>query len=551
MKSKFLIGVLIFVCSTSAVSSHAIDTPNRNLVNLTPGSFAFVFNEGNQGFGNIASFLVSRQTKFTPPAQPDTHLCANFRDPVCNVDGFDAFDAVSVLDPCKDGEVQACVKELIIFDKSGIGYPAKVVRTIDAPTFPGEPSVNLEPGGATSLWRVEGFDGIKDYAVSYFIQAPYYKTQGSQKFTPRTFSVHIYPFKEKAIPNATKRIFKESIYPDGRLGIVGGSMVTDHNCIWTEDGKCGVEQEFDDEISPQLTIIVPNSLTGWLNGRLINPEISVSPIGSAMNELTVKAKPADVPSAFAEIPYSQTTDDMKQLYKFNSHALSGSSVRDNVAVAGEMGFKYMAAFQNLLSDRAQLKATSWKFGSLDGVVTGPENTCLQSNSKILGLVTTNAMIYENTLPKFERGYLNYKLGGLHFNPDGTPFKGMYDLIMRSETARCLYGFSNAPVSAEISVVSADGEKQVATTRLTESKDWIHLSAYNFGFSSPTIQMKLEQEAEKIVSPNPISTPTPQAKSDIQSASVAKKKITITCIKGKVISRVTSVNPKCPKGYKKK
>ena len=35
------------------------------------------------------------------------------------------------------------------------------------------------------------------------------------------------------------------------------------------------------------------------------------------------------------------------------------------------------------------------------------------------------------------------------------------------------------------------------------------------------------------------------------ADAAKKKSTITCIKGKTVKKVTAVNPKCPKGYKKK
>lgn len=37
----------------------------------------------------------------------------------------------------------------------------------------------------------------------------------------------------------------------------------------------------------------------------------------------------------------------------------------------------------------------------------------------------------------------------------------------------------------------------------------------------------------------------------QPATVAAKKTTITCIKGKVTKKVTAVNPKCPVGYKKK
>ena len=37
----------------------------------------------------------------------------------------------------------------------------------------------------------------------------------------------------------------------------------------------------------------------------------------------------------------------------------------------------------------------------------------------------------------------------------------------------------------------------------------------------------------------------------QEAEVAKKKSTISCIKGKTVKKVTAVNPKCPAGYKKK
>ena len=43
-----------------------------------------------------------------------------------------------------------------------------------------------------------------------------------------------------------------------------------------------------------------------------------------------------------------------------------------------------------------------------------------------------------------------------------------------------------------------------------------------------------------------------AKSTITSAqNLSKKKVTITCVKGKLTKKVTGVNPKCPSGYKKK
>jgi len=554
MKIKFLIVTVAFLLSLSIIPVSAVDTPNRNPNNLSPSSFAFIFTEGNQGFGNISSKLMSSQTNFTPTSQPDSHLCVSFSDPRCNISGFDAFDALSVLNPCLSGTPQPCVKSLSIIDSKGGIHKASLVRTVDAPIFPSEATVNLPQGGSTSLWQVSDLDGIKDYAVTYYIQSQYYKNSGDGKFAPKTFSAYIYPYKDKMISEATKRRYQETVYPDGHLGITGSGQVIGTNCIWTENGKCGVEQEFDAGVSAELTINVPNSLTGWLNGRLIDPEISVTPIGNSMNELTIRAKPADVPLAYAEIPYSQTTDEMKQLYKNNAHAMAGFSVRDAVQVAGSFGFKYMSAFQSLLGDKAQLKSTSWNFGSLDGVVNGPQNNCLQSNTKILGLVTTNSMLYENTLPKFENGFLNYKVGGLHYNPDGTAFKGMYDLIMRSETARCLYGFSNAPVSAEISVISVGGEKQVATTQLSESKDWVHLSAYNFGFSSPTIQIRLEQKLQKptpTTLPEPAQSPQPAPSVSALSTLTTIKKSTITCVKGKVSKKVTAVSPKCPAGFKKK
>ena len=94
----------------------------------------------------------------------------------------------------------------------------------------------------------------------------------------------------------------------------------------------------------------------------------------------------------------------------------------------------------------------------------------------------------------------------------------------------------------------------------ESNGWLNLSARGFTFSSPTIQVKLSQEA-----PAPVPTPTPTvvatpepAPAPIEVAApapilkpVAAKKMTITCVKGKTIKKVTAVKPKCPAGYKKK
>ena len=131
-------------------------------------------------------------------------------------------------------------------------------------------------------------------------------------------------------------------------------------------------------------------------------------------------------------------------------------------------------------------------------------------------------------------------------PDGvTPVQGSYNLVMRSDAARCLYGFTDAPVKATISIVGA-GNSPVATVVTGEKNGWLSLSANGFTFSEKTLQVKLSQDA-----PAPVATPTPSATPTTSAKPVAAKKTAITCIKGKAIKKVAEVNPKCPSGYRKK
>jgi hypothetical protein len=134
-------------------------------------------------------------------------------------------------------------------------------------------------------------------------------------------------------------------------------------------------------------------------------------------------------------------------------------------------------------------------------------------------------------------FLTYKVAGAHFNSDGSLFKGTYDFALRSSVARCLYGFTSAPIQSTVSVTSGDGSvNNVASEIVQERNGWMTLSAKNFTFSSPTIRIKLSQQAS-VVTPTPIAS--------------AAKKITITCVKGKLSKKITAVRPVCPMGYKKK
>jgi hypothetical protein len=172
--------------------------------------------------------------------------------------------------------------------------------------------------------------------------------------------------------------------------------------------------------------------------------------------------------------------------------------------------------------------------------------CANGSTDISGIVTTNALAYSAGPPTFNKseGSLDYKVLAPHFTAKGDVAVGTYDLLLKSDVARCIYGFSKAPISGSISIVSESGQNNVATTVINEKNGWLYMSANGFSYSSPTVKVKLSQEAEAVVASSP--TPTPSA-----SAKPVIKAVTITCIKGKTSKKVTAVTPKCPAGYKKK
>ena len=175
---------------------------------------------------------------------------------------------------------------------------------------------------------------------------------------------------------------------------------------------------------------------------------------------------------------------------------------------------------------------------------GPTNDkwtqCYQQNGgKLSGVVSTNATQYIAGPPTFDETAqaLDYKVAAPHYLPNGDVFQGTYNLQISDTLARCLYGFSNAPISATVSVVSIDGTAKVATTVVKDSGGFLQLSAAGFTFSSPTIRVKLFQEA------------TSASTSKSSSGTSAKTPpSSITCIKGKLSKKVIGVTPKCPSGY---
>ncbi|MBU6264421.1 MAG: hypothetical protein KGM39_06580, partial [Actinomycetales bacterium] len=308
-----------------------------------------------------------------------------------------------------------------------------------------------------------------------------------------------------------------------------------------------------------MTLKLRTKINGWIHGRLSQVSAKIDKAADGDQLVSVSGKPVTVPTVFEWFHLDNLPSSVKQFYANDSRFMSQgtgfggngwgtqtSILKDYIPYTMQ-GFPEAIAWYSAIGDKASTAATAWSFRTIEsGNLPGQ---CNPADNQLTGIVTTNSNMFVAAPPDFNREdqTLDYKVSSPHFLPDGSVFKGVYNLVMRSDYARCLYKFTNAPVSASISILSADGTSQVATTVLGERDGWLYLSASNFTFSSPIVKVKLTQEAAPAATPaaSPKESASPSATAPTQS------KLTITCIKGKTIKKVTGLKPTCPAGYKKK
>jgi len=459
-----------------------------------------IFSTGEDAGGN-----------FSQLGQWPDRLCASTADPVCDFDnakwGVRTIGATSVLNICTTSENEDCIQSIeisrdgkeyrkLVFEKYVVGGTCDATASAGC-AFPPDASKKLPRGGNLSVWT-EVIDGkISDlkYLANYAYQMNY--DDENKYFVINNVNLAIRPMKEI------------------------NSLRWDS--LWYENGKSGIQYDFPSNIELRATLHLSNRVVGWFKARMKDVDMEISPLSSTNNRLIVSGKSVTVPTFAVKRSLNDLTSQEKDFAAYFGYGkgVSGGDPGDPRI------FEYLEYWRPKFNDISSHSTTSW---TLKSTRWTSENKCLNATNRVLGVVSTNAMGYDGNPPKFSDGFLNYRVSGLHFAADGkTPNLGTYDLVLRSDAARCLYGFSNAPVSATVSIAGADGAQSVATTVVTEKDGWLKMKAAGFTFSEKQIKVKITQE----------------------SRAIAVKKSTITCVKGKVTKKVTAASPKCPAGYKKK
>lgn len=153
--------------------------------------------------------------------------------------------------------------------------------------------------------------------------------------------------------------------------------------------------------------------------------------------------------------------------------------------------------------------------------------------------------------------LEFAIGAPHADTAGKPITGYFRLWVNERYIDCRWPgntLSSAP-SFTVRILSPDGEPQAALTEVQRHNGRIYFGATGFHYSRPTVQIragsgKPEAAQTHMLSPD-IDVEVAQVPAVGTGAAKPAAKKTITCVKGKVVRKVTAVAPKCPAGFKKK
>ena len=579
--STFIALLMLFLLPSMAFSN--VVTP-KDLINQQ--IYGAIIQE-SQAFQNIS--FVSAMYNAKNGGQFSQRSCTTFSTTDAHCLDADTLMANLVIPVCRTATDTFCIQSLDFLKSDGTKESASLVMEATTQQIPANPTLKTGAGGGVSIWNAPKSPhtgGNGTYMVTAVVA--YSLNKADSFFSRNSFNVVVSPMDMSNDTGARQARPCEKAEPSlgGNTNVSFGwacadnqpNSVTYAKCSQMLDGLCFMHQDFLAGTKVSLTLRVENQLTGWLFGRMSETQVSVAPIDAENNLLTVAGTAQSVPTLVGYVKKNELDKFPDIKAKFQAACTTPgfyttcakmleSNFFDGSLGSGRDRFEDFKLFEAQIqaysgNDPDFRQDTNWSFGSINynGASSG-RGRCFADKTKLLGLVTTNAPIYESGPPKITDGSLTYKVAGAHLKADGSLFRGTYDLAIRSEVARCIYGFSTAPIQATISVTSTDGStSEVATETVSERDGWMRLSAANFTFSSPTIRIKLSQSAPiPVAAPSSApSAPAPAASTPAAATSVAVKVApakaaasTITCVKGKSTKKVTSINPKCPVGYKKK
>ena len=556
---KFLATILVLGLSLALSPVASGDVPEENFYPSVKQEAGWMgYNSDNSiEYSQPSSLYAVGGARLTDSIEK-MFLCDSIEAKDCTTPDINALIFTAIFTKCLNDADTDCIDSFSIKNEDGSVIPATFQRNwVPAPVYRGDKSKFLPTGYGPSSWTLTNSKGVVEtYALSVGVTGNLPLLNKANKTNFETFFAAIQPIREVA--------GGEYIGPVANVTRRGNGFSPGHNTVYiekgcqiAENGRCGYRLPHDLEKTVLLKVRLSQPVQGWLHGRMKDANIVMTTAADNSQVVEISAKPLSIPSVYGWVKWSDLPQKVKELYPvgaggtsrgyedFTTTDLNSRTLLPKSMVAGDLAISEMNLWLPLLNDKAAAMRTFWVAQTIRGELPFDSQNCVRGKG-FTGVIGTNAVVYSDGPPKFDKAEqsLNYTVGASHLDSKGELFKGYYQLNLRSDVARCLYGFGSAPIQAKIEVSSSDGTPSVATTIINESDGWLKMTAAGFTFSTPQIKVKLSQDQ---TAPQASASPTPAA----STKSAAVKKSSITCVKGKTTKKVTSINPKCPTGYKKK
>jgi hypothetical protein len=147
---------------------------------------------------------------------------------------------------------------------------------------------------------------------------------------------------------------------------------------------------------------------------------------------------------------------------------------------------------------------------------------------------------------YQKETLVFNIFGPHLTPIGTLNKGFFQAIFHKAWLDCRFPGNTLSTAAELKIAIIDqaGVPQIAVTNVKMKNEIVEIFASGFHYSSPRVEVARKGD----------KTTTFKSKasgySDYWEEMITAKKMTITCVRGKLKKQVTAEKPICPTGFKK-
>lgn len=549
MKKRMILVALLLGALTSTSSANGAEVsatdPIKIMEDLKPASGArgILFLENAAAINPIGLIRYSHIPVFKSDGsiEPSDYWnwkkCASWTDSNCPIKSGYQTEGRLFLGTCLNDSELGCIESFKVFNSLGAGKKLTLVEksygsSIDIPQ---DLKLGIPRSSSPSVYKDEDSNFYVVRAGLFVMvtgtQQPIYK-----------FDADITPVTRESDPSIPLPSVINTVDSETGLGLVNVTSGS-AECIAIDVAICYKAKSLSVENKYLLSVRVPKTVSGWLRARVAEANFDVQLKNANSQVITVTAKSVKMPIAGGWVKYSELPKGfIEKLWPSGGYDSNPESSYYLIAdpSQGELGLDEYSAWSPYLKEKAITSVTNWSFGTNIG---GSEQSCLNLPGEISGFVASNASVYSSKPPEWDaaNSTLAFKVAAPHNDENGNQNLGTYTLAMPLASIKCLYGKSNLPPSATISIVYEKEVTTVATVSLKSDSGWILFSANAFHYSSPTIKVKLSQE-------EPLTSSGKQAVATKKT--VAKVK-TIYCAKGKLSKKVLGSNPKCPKGFKLK